>query len=263
MSPVRQSGRAVLAAFSFLTVLPIARRVVLDGTDVARGSVLFPVVGAAIGATTGGAAWYLGDHLPPLLAAVLAVALGAAVTGALHLDGLADCADGFGARTPEDRLRVMRDHTNGTYGGTALLLDLMIRVAALSALAGTKEALLFSVAAGALSRMVGPVLTEYLPYAQARPGAGEALSAHPSLVRAWVTTVVASALAFPVLMNVGVGADGVGHAYPAALGTSFAVIVLVGWTSHRRLGGVTGDVMGACSELVEIAVLTVLVGVLR
>lgn len=262
MKPLPPAGRAGVAALSFLTVLPVGRLVALDGRDVARGSVLFPVVGAAIGAATGGAAWYLGDHLPPLLAAVLAVAIGAALTGALHLDGLADSADGFGARTPEDRLRVMRDHTNGTYGGTALLLDLMIRAAALSALAGTKEALLFSVAAGALSRTVGPVLTEYLPYAQARPGAGDALSAHPSLVRAWVTVLVGSAIAYLMLMNFGVGADGVGHAYPAALGVTIAVLVLVGWTARRRLGGVTGDVMGACSELIELAVLVVLVAML-
>jgi adenosylcobinamide-GDP ribazoletransferase len=254
MTPLARAGRAVVAAGTFLTVLPLGRLVALDGEDVARGSVLFPVVGAAIGALTGGIAWGIGDDLPALLAAALAVAVGAAVTGALHLDGLADCADGFGARTPEDRLRVMRDHTNGTYGGTALLLDLIIRVSALAALAGTRDALLFSIAAGALSRTVGPLLAVALPYAQARPGAGEALNSFPSQPRAAVALVVAGLITF------GCVDDAV--AYPLALLATAVVVALVGWTAKKRLGGVTGDVMGACSELVELAVLTVLVATL-
>lgn len=243
--------RAVVAAFSFLTVLPFGRLLVLDGKDVARGSVLFPVVGGAIGALTGGLAWVLGDHLPPMLAAVLAVAAGAAVTGALHLDGLADCADGFGARTPQDRLRVMRDHTNGTYGGTALLLDLLIRVSVLSAMAGSRDALLFSIAAGALSRTVGPLLAIALPYAQARPGAGEALNSHPSQPRAAAALMIGGLIAFFCVTDSG--------PYAGALVAATAVAVLVGWTAKRRLGGVTGDVMGAASELVELAVLVALV----
>jgi len=246
--------RALVAAFSFLTVLPFGRLMALDGKDVARGSVLFPVVGASIGALTGGAAWVLGDHLPPLLAAALAVALGAAVTGALHLDGLADCADGFGARTIEDRLRVMRDHTNGTYGGTALLLDLIIRVSALAAVAGTKDALLFSIAAGALSRIVGPLLAIALPYAQAQPGAGEALNSFPSQTRAAGVALIAGLITFFCVDD--------STAYPLSLVATAAVIALVGWTAKKRLGGVTGDVMGAASELVEITVLTVLVATL-
>jgi adenosylcobinamide-GDP ribazoletransferase len=243
--------RAVVAAFSFLTVLPFGRLIALDGKDVARGSVLFPVVGAAIGALTGGVAWVLGDQLPPMLAAALAVAVGAIVTGALHLDGLADCADGFGARTPEDRLRVMRDHTNGTYGGTALLLDLIIRVSALTAVAGTRDALLFSVAAGALSRAVGPLLAVMLPYAQAKPGTGEALNSFPSQPRAAAVLVIAGLITFFCVDDT--------TAYPLSLVATAVVIGLVAWTAKRRLGGVTGDVRGAASELVELAVLVALV----
>lgn len=242
-------GRALLAAVTFLTVLPIGRTIALDGEDVARGSVLFPIVGAGIGAVTGGTAWVLGDHLSPLLAAVLAVLVGTVVTGALHLDGLADCADGFGARTPEDRLRVMRDHTNGTYGGTALLLDLMIRTAVLASLAGSSRAMTVAAAAGALSRVSGPVLAAWLPYAQAKPGAGEALSAQRSSSRAILA----------VIMGIVVAAGCVQLKVLVALPVAALVILLVGMTSMRRLRGVTGDVMGASSELVELAVLVVLV----
>lgn len=249
----------MLAAVTFLTVLPLGRKVALDGGDVARGSMLFPFVGAGIGAAGGGTAWLLGDQLPPLLAAVLGVAVGVALTGALHLDGLADCADGFGGRTVEDRLRIMRDHTSGTYGVSALLLDLLIRVAVLSALAGTREALLISVAAGALSRTAGPVLAAQLPYAQARPGAGEALNANPSRSRAAFTGALGLAVALTALVPV-VESDTL-----LVLAVMLAAVLmtsLVGWTARRRLGGVTGDVMGAASELVELSVLVVAVAVL-
>jgi adenosylcobinamide-GDP ribazoletransferase len=244
-----KSARAVLAAVSFLTILPVARRVELDGADVARGSSFFPLVGAAIGALTGVVVMALGDDLPALLAAAIGVAAGVSVTGALHLDGLADCADGFGGRTPEDRLRIMRDHTIGTYGASALLLDLLVRVSALGALAGTTDAVLVAAAAGGMARAAGPVLAAALPYAQARPGAGEALSAHPSRARA-----IAAATLGVVVAAVCVGIDVWAVVLVAAI-----VIVLVGLSARRRLGGVTGDVMGAASELVEIAVLTVLV----
>lgn len=249
MSAVAKAGRAVLAAVTFLTVLPVGRRVDLDGADVARGSVLFPVVGAGIGALSGGLVWWVGDDLPALLAAVLGVALGAVITGALHLDGLADCADGFGGRTPEDRLRIMRDHTIGTYGASALLLDLLVRVSALAALAGTSDALLVAAAAGGIGRVGGPLLAVALPYAQARPGAGEALSAHPSMLRAALAAVV----------GVGVAVACVGVDAWAVLVVLTVAVLLAGRSARRRLGGVTGDVMGATSELVEIGSLALLV----
>ncbi len=251
IAPLVQGLRAVVAAFSFLTVLPFGRLVKLDGRDVARGSVLFPVVGAAIGALTGGIAFGLADRLSPLLAAALAVAVGVMVTGALHLDGLADCADGFGGRTPADRLRIMRDHTIGTYGGSALLLDLLIRVCAVATVARTRDAVLFSIAAGALSRVGGPLLSIWLPYAQAQPGAGEALNSHPSQPRAAAALVVAAVIAFLAIPSTG--------NYAAAIATAGVLIGVVGWTARQRLGGVTGDVMGATSELIELAVLVVLV----
>ena len=244
-----KAARALAAAISFLTILPIGRRVELDGADVARGSVLFPLVGGAIGALSGGVVWAVGDELPALLAAVIGVAAGTAVTGALHLDGLADCADGFGGRTPADRLRIMRDHTIGTYGATALLLDLLVRVSALAALAGTKEALLVAAAAGGIGRAGGPLLAASLPYAQARPGAGEALSVHPSTARAVAATAVGVAVAVAC-----VGVD----AWAVLLVTA-VVVPLAGRSARNRLGGVTGDVMGATAELVEIGSLALLV----
>src|SRR4051812_24910218 len=114
--PVADELRALAAAVSFQTRLPIGRVVVVDGEDVARAGVAFPLVGAAIGAAVGGVFVGLAPHLSPLPAAGLALVLGALLTGALHLDALADTADALGAATRERALEIMRDHSIGAYG---------------------------------------------------------------------------------------------------------------------------------------------------
>src|SRR5437763_15133036 len=101
------SARAAVAAVAFLTRLPVGRSVTVDAADVGRGAVLFPVVGAGIGAVAGLAATGLEGPLPPLVAGGLAVAVAVALTGALHLDALADSADALGAGTRERALEVM------------------------------------------------------------------------------------------------------------------------------------------------------------
>src|SRR6266550_1910501 len=134
------AGRAAVAAVAFLTRLPVGRLVPLDGDDVARGAVLFPVVGAGIGAAVGGTAAGLVRVLPPLAAAGIALAVGALLTGALHLDGLADTADALGGRSTEHALQIMRDHAIGAYGTVALVLDLLVKAVALAALADAGRA---------------------------------------------------------------------------------------------------------------------------
>src|SRR4051794_24074466 len=105
-----------------------------DAADVGRATLAFPLVGAFIG--LGAALLARGLHtLPVAVTAVLVVAYGAAITGALHLDGLADSADGFGGgKSREDVLRIMKDHSIGAYGGTALILILAIKMACTASL---------------------------------------------------------------------------------------------------------------------------------
>lgn len=250
-----QALRAIPAALTFLTVIPVGRRVALDGRDVAGGSLLFPVVGAGLGAVSGTLAWLLGNaggHPSPLLAAAIGVAAATLLTGFLHQDGLADFADSYGGRTVEDRLRIMRDHSIGSYGSSALILSLAIRVGALSTVAGTTHAISIAVAAGALSRVSGPVLSTVLPYARSTPGMGSSLATSGNRLRSVATVVIAVIIAAVALRSV---------LWPAAvLAVVVAALVfaLVGNTARRRLGGVTGDVMGAASELVETACLAVL-----
>jgi adenosylcobinamide-GDP ribazoletransferase len=222
-------------AIAFLTVLPVGA-----GRLSPRAAVFFPLVGAALGALVGSAALGLQEVVPPLVAGALVVALELVLTGALHVDGLADSADGLGGRDRERALAIMRDHSIGAYGASALTLDLLLKAAAL----GASEDLLPIVAAFALSRAAPLPLAAALPYARAGDGTGRALDRLPP----WVAAAgVALAL-------------GVGVLAPLTIAAAALVIAGVWWLARRRLGGVTGDVMGAGIELTATVALVVQLG---
>ena len=243
--------RGLLAAISFLTRVPVGRAIAFDGADVARGAPFFPLVGAGIGGIVALAGVAATHALPPLLSAALALALGAVLTGALHLDALADAADGLGGRTREDALRIMREHTIGAYGAVALISVLAIKtvaVGALLAIDGGAPALL---AAGALSRAVIVPLGVVLPYARAADGKGRVLQGTGA-------AGTAAACALGVMLSLSFGARGL-------VLTGAAAVLAVCWARFcaRRFGGVTGDLLGACSELTETLVLVLAVGLAR
>src|SRR6266446_2176938 len=171
--PAAEALRAPLAAVAFLTRVPVARLVIIDGADVARGAALFPAVGAGIGAAVGGTAYGLARVLPALPAAGIALGVGVLLTGALHLDGLADTADALGARTRDRALEIMREHAIGAYGATAIALDLVVKASALAVLAEGRGVIVYAIAAGSLSRAVPVLLGLALPSVR-QDGAGAA-----------------------------------------------------------------------------------------
>src|SRR4051812_12943574 len=128
-SPMR--ARDPLAALAFLTRIPVGRWVALGADDVGRGVAFFPVVGAAVGALAGLAAEGLDGPLPALVAGGLGVAAALVLTGALHLDGLADTADAFGSGDRPRRLEIMRDSRIGSFGAAAIALAVLVEAAAL------------------------------------------------------------------------------------------------------------------------------------
>jgi len=245
----RTELRAVAGAAGFLTLLPLGRRLEIARGDVARGAWSFPLVGAVLGAAVAGVAIAAHLVLPPLAAAALAGAFGLVATGALHLDGLADSADGLGGRSPERALEIMRDHAVGAYGAAAITLDLTLRVVLLGALLEHGEALAALVVAGAVSRAAVLPLARWLPYARTEPGPGAALSGRLSRERVVAGIAIATALSLTV-----VGLDGL-----AVIAFSVPVVLAIGLMTRRRLNGVTGDVLGATVELVELTALTGLV----
>lgn len=210
---------------------------------------LFPLVGAALGALVGGVAVGIASPLPALLAATLAVALELAVTGALHVDGLADSVDGLAGRDAGHSLEIMRDHALGVYGGSALALDLLAKTVALATLA-EGGAVLPVVAAFAVSRAAPLPLAAGLPYARPNGGTGRLLADRLGVRGAVGGLALAVALA--------VATSGVRSL--ATLACLAVVTVAVGVLARRRIAGVTGDVMGAAIELTATLALIVAAG---
>jgi cobalamin 5'-phosphate synthase/cobalamin synthase len=241
-----RAARALAAAVAFLTRVPVGRLAAFDGEDVARAAPLYPAVGAAVGAAGGAVADALAGPLPALVAAALGVAVLAVVTGALHLDALADTADAIGGATRERRLEIMRDHAIGAFGATALALILVLEVAAVAALAERGLALESLVAAGAVSRWAPLPVAAVLPYARPEGQAG-VLAERSGLGASTVGLAVAAGLAAAALRL-----DGL--ALVAAAG---AVAVLAALACRAWLGGVTGDTLGATTQLAEAAALVV------
>lgn len=244
--------RALAAAFAFLTRVPIGRTVALDGDDVARGAAAFPVVGAAVGAATAAVVLVAEPTLSPLLAAALGVGAAVALTGAMHLDALADTADALGAFTRERALEVMRDPRIGSFGAAALVVDVLVKVAAVQQLLATDDLLFALVGAGALSRAASPVLASVLPYPRLGGGPGSVLSGRVSPVTAGVGALLAVTATVALL-----GADGLVVAGAVAI-----VTATLGLTYRRWLGGATGDCLGAATELSETLALVAAAAVL-
>ena len=243
-APQRDSGphrwrSALPVAAMFLTRLPVRAA----DTDLAGAAVAFPLVGLLVGALGGGAYW-LGwlAGLPPLACAFAAVGATVAVTGALHEDGLADMADGLAGRTPDDAIRIMRDSRTGGYGVLALIFGVGLRVSALAALAEPLAVILAMAAAGALSRAAMPAVMRALPPASMTGLA--AATGKPDGLDVFLAIGFAVVLGFVVL----------GPA-PALAMTGAALIAVwaIAALARRRLGGYTGDVLGAVQQAVEIA----------
>jgi adenosylcobinamide-GDP ribazoletransferase len=208
----------------------------------------FPLVGLLIGGLLAGLHYLLLFIFPKEIVALLLVAVLALVTGALHLDGLADVFDGFGARGGKERfLAVMKDSTTGAIGATALLLGLMLKYQALLHLpAGLQYGgiILFP----ALARTAQVLLTVGSRRAR-EDGLGAQFISSAGGKEVFIAIAIAMTAAFLLL-----GTTGLVCCIVAALFT---------WLSrryfHRRLGGITGDIIGCTSELTEILVLLTIV----
>lgn len=235
----------VLQATAFLTRLPVPRRD--RPPNLARAYRAFPLVGAAIGVVVG--AIYLLSlriGLPGIAAAALALGSGSLLTGALHEDGLADVADGFGGgRDKAGKLEVMRDSRIGTYGTLVLLTAFIAKVGALSILPRT-DVIAAMIATHALARAPLAVLAATMPYAR------EGLAASAGRPEPWtalISCVVAVVIGFITL--------------PATTAMVAAIIAAVAAAclaalARRQIGGQSGDVLGAAEQACEVAVLLTL-----
>ncbi len=238
------SIRSLRAAVSFLTVLPVANA---DGSPGERlGRMYFPLVGGVVGLVAGAVFVLVSALATPLLAGAAAVAVLAALTGAIHLDGLADSADGLlGRGDVARRLETMRDPRLGAYGVTAIAAVLLIDFAALASMSPTR-ALAALIIAGALSRLATLWVVALVPYVRA---SGLGVAAHDDRHR-WVDVALGSLIAAIACVLDWRHAL---VALPLVALTTWLVALL----ARRRVGGATGDVYGATAELCQMAVLVV------
>jgi adenosylcobinamide-GDP ribazoletransferase len=232
-------------AMAFFTRLPVDPRARGDW-KLADSAWAFPLVGAGIGAAT--ALVFLLAQLLGLvgwLAGLLAVLASVAITGALHEDGLADTADGlFGSHDREARLAIMRDSRHGSFGVLAIVLSVLLRAAALAAIGDVIHGGMALIAAHAASRAPLPAVMRALPAARA-----DGLSATAGTPG---TSDVAAAAAIGAVVTL------------TALGPMRGAIALcivglaifaVARFAQRRVGGHTGDILGAIEQTGEIVML--------
>ena len=243
--------RRFLIAFQFLTILPLPFTVACEEEDLGRSMAWFPLVGLAIGAMLAGADYLLAPVLPRQVTDLLLVTLLSAVTGGLHLDGLADVCDGLAARGSRERfLAVMKDSRIGAVGAIALVLGLGLKYEALVAVpvAYKRGVLLFF-----------PLVARF---AQVQFTVGAQRARTDGLGSAFIggAGVVQFLIAYLVTLAAGYLLLGVQGIYCAL------ILYVVTWGikrwSHRRLGGITGDVIGCVSELNEIGALLILLALL-
>ena len=205
----------------------------------------FPTVGAVLGLAVGGVWWAAGRIWPPGIAAALAVTADLALTGLLHIDGLADSADGLLPHLPrERRLEVMAEPGAGAYAVAVVAIVLVLRVVALSAMHARP---LLVAAIWCTSRTAMAVTMNTVPYARSGDGLADAM-----LGASWPGITV-----FGLVAAVSLGAGGAGVRGVAAVGACMIAAAGVVALGRRQLGGFTGDVLGAAGVVGETVALVV------
>lgn len=240
LTPPAQATRLLAVAVRFLTRLPVPPVGERPG-DLAHARAFFPLVGILVAAVGVAVRAVLAPLVGPLAATVAAVLATVAVTGALHEDGLADTFDGlWGGHTPARRLEILRDSRLGTYGTAALVGSLMLRVALLAPLdlGGLAGAMVVGHTLGRASSLVAVRL---VPPADA--GSAEQVAGPVSRLAAATATVTVAGV---LLVAVGPWAPVPLLAGAAGGGALLTVAV-------RKLGGVSGDVLGAVNQVTHVA----------
>lgn len=260
--------RLFFIALQFFTRVPVPRWVGFEPAWLQQCTRHFPLVGAVIGAV-GAGALALGAMLwPPAVAVGVAMAVGVVLTGGFHEDGLADTFDALGGWVSRERaLTIMKDSRIGSYGALALLLALGLRAATLTALASInlRAALVAWVWVQCASRLAPVWLTQRLPYAgdadhaKAKPLALQVSGPGLGVASAWVLLALAAAWA----LLPGAQAQQAQPQWVGLLASLPAAAMCTLWMQtwlRQRLGGFTGDTLGASQQLSELAMLLAWLG---
>jgi adenosylcobinamide-GDP ribazoletransferase len=253
--------RLFFVALQFLTRLPVPGWVGFDPRWLQACLRHFPLVGAVVGAWAAAVLWAAASVWPPAVAAVLSLVATVWLTGAFHEDGLADTCDALGGHVGRERaLQIMKDSRIGSYGAVALVLALGLKVAVVTALLAGPGAPAWAAAALVWSHAASRAAPVWLVWRLAYAGDAEHAKAKPlatqigggglAVALAWVGGFSVAAL----LLQPWLGAA-VNLAVPLALAACGVATRLCERWLRRRLGGFTGDTLGATQQIVELAAL--------
>jgi adenosylcobinamide-GDP ribazoletransferase len=240
---IKDFFRGFVLQLQFLTRIPMPINICFDEKTFSRGVVFAPVVGLLIGAAAVGVYMIAGLLEKRMLAVLAALITGIAVTGGLHLDGVADTFDGlFSHRDPEKILAVMNDSRLGTFGALALIVMVLLKFVMLISISD-KHLIGSLLIMPALSRMTIAWSASLSPYARKNgPGLAAALVENTGAVQVAVATIISLIIGISIFRLAAV---------PLTSGI-IIFAVLAGLYMKRRIGGVTGDVIGAVIELSEV-----------
>jgi adenosylcobinamide-GDP ribazoletransferase len=252
MTDAAETTRSLLAdlrtAIALSTRIPIGPAAPAADGDIARASWALPVAGIVVGLIGATIYWLaIRLHLQPEPAAMLALVATMLVTGAMHEDGLADAADGFGGgKTREQKLAIMRDSRIGAYGACALVASIVLRWSTLAAVADPHLVAIALVTAHAAARAPLALFMRALPAARTDGLSGSAGQPPPqSAVLAIAIGVIC------LLFGFGIGGTAI------ALLTLAAIALVLARIARNQIGGQTGDVLGALEQLCEAALLAI------
>ena len=228
-------------ALAFLTRIPINHG---PQISLRRSAALFPLVGAFIG-LIGGLVFYLSSAiLPPLVSASISILVTVAITGAFHLDGLADICDGLiGGWNREERLKILKDSRHGTYGVAAISLQLILQVCLLSALS-PRDGLFTLIVLHTLSRLV-PIFLMLIPATSGHDGMGASISREIGAKEPLVGSLITVLLIAPIM--------GLNFLLLSAI--LFLTLSIFALWVIRKIGGMVGDAFGAGEQISETMIL--------
>jgi adenosylcobinamide-GDP ribazoletransferase len=235
---------ALMAAFRFLTIFPFPGTIGTDSQDLARSTLFFPVVGLFLGLLAFVAGWLGTFFLPGPVAAVLLVLMLCSFSGGLHADGLADTADGFFSARPRKKiLEILRDSRIGAMGVLALIMVLALKITSLAVL--DRQSALRAVLLMPLLGRAAIVLTmAMLPYARQEGGLATLFYGRPVRPAALFALALACACCLALLGMYGL----------VLVMAWLVLIVLFARFCIKKIGGATGDTLGAVCELGETLV---------
>lgn len=240
--------RLFLIATQFLTRWPAPRNLEAGEKELGQAAMFFPLVGALVGASGALLHAALLNFLPPSTCALLALVYFSFITNAFHEDGLADAFDGFGGGwTRERALEIMRDSRIGTFGALALIFLALAKYNFLSSL-DPSGVWRWLIVAHTAARWTTLPLCLWLPYARAE-GQGKLVAQRLGYGGATVATL--ALLMALALLNWREAA--------VACAVAIAAPLVTGWYYRNRIGGITGDCLGATNQLTEVALYLVAV----